>query len=98
LRETRRGCCPRRGGGRYSTERGNFAADSLHMKNHRLRMKPQVWLRSAKAEAMTREAVTRALDADPAALRGSVSSASWPPRRECLAQLTCGRCAAQPIS
>jgi hypothetical protein len=48
-----------RGGERYSTKRGNVAADSLYMKNHCLRMKPQVWVRSAKAEVLTGKAATR---------------------------------------
>ena len=67
LRETRRGCCSRRGGERYSTKRGNLAADLLHMKNHRLRMKPQVWVRSAAGG--TRSSCRRGLRAN----RGAIS-------------------------
>src|SRR5437016_13544867 len=59
FRETRLGCCPGRGGGRYSTIGGNFAANSLYMKNLRLRMNPQVWVRRAKAEAWTPKAAMR---------------------------------------
>src|SRR5437899_2685345 len=68
FRETRLGCCPGRGGGRYSTIGGNFAANSLYMKNLRLRMNPQVWVRRAKAEAWTPQGRDAPLDDDPAAL------------------------------
>jgi hypothetical protein len=67
-------------------QRGYFAAASLHMKNHRLRMKPQVWVRRAKAEALARKAVTRALEGDPAALRPCLERITAP-RRECTVQL-----------
>jgi len=77
---------PRRGGERHFTERGNFAADSLHMKNHRLRMKPQVWARSAEAEASARRALMRAPAGDPAALRLCLERI-LAPRRERPVQL-----------